>query len=168
MSFADAVRSCLRNYVTFRGRAARPEFWYFALFVFLGSLLTGLLDVWIFGTGSMSHGPGQAEFRSTGGPLGAIFSLGTFLPSLAVGVRRLHDTGRSGWWLLLPLIPLIGALVLLYFFVQPSEPLSNAYGPRPGRRPGPPPDQPWGATPPPPPEAGDWQDSVIPKVPRND
>ena len=65
------------------------------------------------------------------GLLSGVFSLATLIPTLAVSVRRLHDTGRSGWWLLLSLIPLIGAIVLLVFFVQDSAAGDNAHGPNP-------------------------------------
>ena len=69
---------------------------------------------------------------STGiGLVGGIYSLAVLIPGLAVGVRRLHDTGRSGWWLLLALIPIIGAIILIVYFAQDSQPESNEYGPNP-------------------------------------
>ncbi|ELR64794.1 Hypothetical protein C942_01882 [Photobacterium marinum] len=72
--------------------------------------------------------PGAAEGA---GAIGAVYSLIVLVPAIAVGVRRLHDTGRTGWWMLIGLIPLIGFLVLLYFFVLDSNPGSNEYGPNP-------------------------------------
>lgn len=100
----------LRKYTVFDGRAGRREYWYFTL-VNLGIyVVLGILD-WDV--------------------LLVLFSLVVFLPSLAVGVRRLHDTGRSGWWLLISLIPLIGTIVLIVFLIQPGEVGDNPYGPDP-------------------------------------
>lgn len=111
----------LKKYATFSGRAQRAEYWYFVLFyilIFIGlSILDGM-------TGSFSAESGM-------GFLGGLFSLALLIPSIAVGARRLHDTGRSGWWLLLALIPLVGAIVLLVFTVQDSTPGDNQYGPNP-------------------------------------
>jgi uncharacterized membrane protein YhaH (DUF805 family) len=123
MSFQDAVRTCLqKKYVDFSGRARRSEYWYFFLFTIIVSIVAGIIDG-ILGT----RGSG-----TTGGTglVGGIASLALLLPGLGVGARRLHDTGRSGWWLLIGLIPLIGAIVLLVFFVQDSHP-DNQYGPNP-------------------------------------
>ena len=69
--------------------------------------------------------------------LGGIFSLAVLLPGVGVAVRRLHDTGRTGWWLLIGLIPLVGEIVLLVFMVQDSAPGTNAYGPSPKEQPSP-------------------------------
>ena len=119
MTFQDSVRKCLENYATFSGRAARPEFWWFALFLFLGNFLLGLLDAAVLPTDVSLLAP--------------LFSLATIVPALAVSVRRLHDTGKSGWWVLLHLIPVIGFLVMLYLYLQPTEPGDNEYGPQPAR-----------------------------------
>ena len=111
----------LKKYATFSGRAQRAEYWYFFLFyilTFIGlSFIHGI-------TGTFSEEAGI-------GLLGGLYSLAILIPSLAVGVRRLHDTGRSGWWLLVGIIPLIGAIVLLIFFVQDSVPGDNLYGSNP-------------------------------------
>ncbi len=111
----------LKKYATFSGRAQRAEYWYFVLFyilIFIGlSILDGM-------TGSFSAESGM-------GFLGGLFSLALLIPSIAVGARRLHDTGRSAWFLLLALIPLVGAIVLLVFTVQDSTPGDNQYGPNP-------------------------------------
>lgn len=111
----------LKKYATFSGRAQRAEYWYFVLFyilIFIGlSFIDGVM-------GSFSSEAGM-------GFLGGLLTLGLLIPSIAVGVRRLHDTGRSGWWLLLALIPLVGAIVLLVFTVQDSEAGANSYGPNP-------------------------------------
>jgi len=106
----------LRKYVEFSGRARRKEFWTFALTNFVISIVLSALDG-IIGMGI--------------GFIGTLFSLAIFLPSIAVGVRRLHDIGKEGWWLLVGLIPVIGWIVLIYFYVQDSEPGSNVYGVNP-------------------------------------
>lgn len=120
MSFPAAVASALRQYVGFHGRARRSEYWWFFLFTSLLTLVASFVDSAL----------GIADELGNG-PVGAVAGLAILLPSLAVGVRRLHDTGRSGWWLLIGLIPLLGQIVLLVFFVQDSQPGSNQHGPNP-------------------------------------
>lgn len=110
MTFQEAVRTCLTKYATFRGRARRPEYWWFVLFVFLAQFVAGIVDAILF--------PGP---EAQSGPVGGIVTLALLLPTLAAGARRLHDIGRSGWWLLLGLVPIVGTLVLLWWFVQPSR-----------------------------------------------
>ncbi|APE44346.1 DUF805 domain-containing protein [Sulfitobacter alexandrii] len=107
MTFAQAVRTCLRRYATFSGRAPRPEYWYFALFGFLGSLLLGFVDSALFGDPVLLTAPGTVTVDN-GGPIASVFGLAILIPSLAVGWRRMHDTGRSGLYLLYPLIVLVG------------------------------------------------------------
>ncbi len=109
MSFVDAIKSVLSQYVTFSGRARRSEYWFWLLAVCLGSIVTTLLDQ------AMGTRPGQTGIFTT------ILSLAIFLPTLAVGIRRLHDTSRSGWWVLIGLVPFIGSIVLLVFMVQDSH-----------------------------------------------
>ena len=137
MYFQTAVRSSLTKYATFSGRAARSEYWWFALFAFLGQIVLNIVDSMLFGTGRFMHGPGYASWVSNGGPLSTIFTLAILVPMIAVGVRRLHDLDKSGWWLLIAFIPLIGGLILLFFFVQPSQPGTNRFGPLPGNTPPP-------------------------------
>jgi uncharacterized membrane protein YhaH (DUF805 family) len=123
MSFVAAVRSVLSQYVGFGGRARRSEYWWFVLFSALVGIVASVLDL-AFGT----------DFEGTvltSGFISTLVNLVLLLPSLAVGVRRLHDTDRSGWWLLIGLIPLIGAIVLLVFFVQDGTPGQNRFGPSP-------------------------------------
>ncbi|WP_458414837.1 DUF805 domain-containing protein [Schinkia sp. CFF1] len=105
----------IKNYVGFQGRARRKEYWMFTLFNFIFAVVIGIVEG-IFDL---------PEFLS------AIYTLAVFLPSLAVGIRRLHDTGRSGWWLLISLIPLIGAIVLIVFMCEDSKEGDNQYGPNP-------------------------------------
>ena len=118
MDFQTAVRTCFRKYADFSGRARRSEYWWFVLFLFIANAVLGLIDSAIFGFSD----PGV-------GLLAPLFSLATLLPSLAVGARRLHDIGRSGWWLLLALIPLIGFIILLVWFCTRSEEGPNEHGP---------------------------------------
>ena len=105
----------LKKYAVFSGRARRKEYWLFLLINLLVALGIAIVESLI----------------GTGGLLGSLYALGVFIPSLAVAVRRLHDTNRSGWWLLIGLIPLIGLIVLIVFFVQDSDAGDNAYGPNP-------------------------------------
>ena len=109
MNFGDAIKVCFSKYVDFNGRAKRPEYWWFFLFCFLVSLVLNIVSA----------------------GLSLVFSLGTLLPSLAAGARRLHDTNRSGWWQLLWIIPVIGWIVMIVFLVQEGEASENAYGTAP-------------------------------------
>lgn len=111
----------LKRYAVFDGRARRKEYWYFVLFNTIIYVVLTVIDVL---TGSYSQEAGM-------GLLGGVYTLAILLPSIAVAVRRLHDTGRSGWWLLIALVPLIGAIVLLVFTVQDSNPGQNEFGANP-------------------------------------
>jgi uncharacterized membrane protein YhaH (DUF805 family) len=119
MTFPDSVKICFNKYVDFNGRARRSEFWWWVLFTFLVGIVASIIDA-ILGTRS-SSGTGLIE---------GLTNLALLLPSLAVGARRLHDTGRSGWWQLLWLAIIIGWIVLIVWFCQDSKP-DNAYGPSP-------------------------------------
>jgi uncharacterized membrane protein YhaH (DUF805 family) len=114
LGFREAVRTCLRKYATFSGRASRPEYWWFALFLVLGNLVFGALDGAIFGTSMVEVAPGQFEIRSNG-PFAAIFSLAMLIPALAAGWRRMHDSGRAGIYLLYPLIVMVGMVSFIGF-----------------------------------------------------
>lgn len=111
----------LKKYAMFGGRARRKEYWFFLLFNFL---ITIILAVFDGATGSFSAEAGI-------GLLGGIYALIVLIPSIAVSVRRLHDTGRTGWWLLIALIPLVGAIVLLVFMVLEGQSTTNQYGANP-------------------------------------
>lgn len=113
--------SVWKQYATFSGRARRREFWMFSLFNIAASLLLIVADI-ALGTFSRSAGTGLFN---------GLYSLAVLIPSLAVTVRRLHDTGRSGWWLLIGFIPFIGGIIVLVFLVGDSESGDNAYGPNP-------------------------------------
>lgn len=118
IAFADVIKTVFGRYVQFQGRARRSEYWYWVLFIVLVSIGLAFVDGAIFGFDETD----LAIF-------GPIFSLATFVPSLAVGFRRMHDIGRTAWWLLIGLIPLIGTIVIIYWFVQPGQPGDNQYGP---------------------------------------
>lgn len=123
MSFSQAVSSVLLNkYATFSGRARRSEYWWWYLFVTIVFLVAGILD--------RALGLTYSDLTLGGGWIATIAAIVFLVPNLAVAVRRLHDTGRSGWWLLVGLVPFVGFIVLLYFFVLDSE-NDNQYGPYP-------------------------------------
>jgi len=139
--FLDTLKN---RYAQFEGRASRSEFWYYVLFYVIGSILLGILDgalgtsyTYEIATNTMAtDGTEVAAIAATQsiGYLSAIYSLALLVPSIAISIRRLHDTGKSGWWFLLGVIPLvnfIGIFILLFFYVQDSQPGDNAYGPNP-------------------------------------
>lgn len=119
-----AFRTVLSKYATFSGRASRPEFWWWVLAVFLLTALTQLIDAFLMAP-MLGFDVGS---ETAGQPLSMLVSIILFLPGLAVAARRLHDIGRSGWWLFLYLIPIIGFLVLLWFYTRPSDG-PNQWGP---------------------------------------
>jgi uncharacterized membrane protein YhaH (DUF805 family) len=105
MSFIDAVKICFRKYADFDGCASRPEFWWWFVFTLVAT----------------------AVLRTASYTLAGMFSLATFLPSLAVAARRLHDTDRSGWWQLLYFFPVIGWVILIIFCAEPTQPNRYVY-----------------------------------------
>lgn len=111
----------LKKYVVFEGRARRKEYWFFVLFNVLISMGLAIIDRL---TGTVDPETGL-------GALSGLYALGVMLPGMAVSVRRLHDTGRCGWWLLITLIPVLGAIIFLYFLVLDGDAESNEYGPSP-------------------------------------
>ena len=119
MSFADAIRSVFSKYATFSGRARRSEFWWFSLFAAIVYFIVTIIDA-----------------VAKNAVLGILVILALLLPSLAVTARRLHDTGRTAWWILIGIIPIVGAIVLLVFECQDSQPGPNQYGPSPKGVPG--------------------------------
>lgn len=125
MSLGESIETCLRNYVTFSGRARRAEYWYFVLFLVLGNVALGFVDgvagAYVGGVG----GPGDSF-----GVFGMLFSLATFLPWLAVAARRLHDIDFRGWWALLPLT-VIGWIPLLVMLCWRGSQGDNRFGPPP-------------------------------------
>ena len=110
----------LKKYAVFSGRARRKEYWFFLLWYVIISIGCGIVDA-ILGTHT-ARGVGL---------LGTLYALAVLIPSLAVAVRRLHDTGRTGWWILIGLIPVIGWIVILVFMFLDGQPGDNEYGPNP-------------------------------------
>ena len=106
MTFGESIKICFSKYADFSGRASRPEFWWWTLFVILASVACGIVS----------------------DKLSALFSLATLLPSLAVGARRLHDTNRSGWLQLLYIVPLLGWILLFFWSAQQGRG-PNRFGP---------------------------------------
>ena len=129
MGFGQAISTCLRKYATFQGRARRSEFWWWVLLLFVIGIITNLLDN-VFGTNiNYSAYDTLSSLKiSQGGWISAIVGLALFIPTLAVSVRRLHDTGKSGWWWWLNVLCCIGSLILLIFYVTKSDPMPNKYG----------------------------------------
>ena len=113
----DAVRTVLSKYATFSGRAGRGELWWWVLALLIVSIVVEALD-----RGLGFHG---------GGPLSFVLGLAVLLPNIAVGVRRLHDIDRTGWWLLIGLIPIVGLITLIVFYVMRGTPGPNRFGPAP-------------------------------------
>ena len=106
MNFQDSIKTCFTKYVDFTGRASRSEYWYFILLYFIVAVV--------------------ASFINQNLPF--LVMLGFILPLIAVGVRRLHDTNRTGWLYLLGFIPVVGAIILIVFFVQEGTQGPNQYG----------------------------------------
>jgi|TARA_B110000259_G_C13650450_1_gene256042 uncharacterized membrane protein YhaH (DUF805 family) len=117
----DWYLKVLKQYADFNGRARRKEYWMFFLFNMVFAVLASLID----------FSAGTANFVSGSGLFQNIYSLVVFVPGLAVGVRRLHDVGKSGWMLLLAFIPLIGAIWLLVLFATNSKEGTNKWGQNP-------------------------------------
>lgn len=153
MTFSESIRTCIGKYVTFSGRAVRSEFWWFALFVFAGNMLLGIVDSLLFGT-TVTTDTGFSA--STDTPiLSGIFGLAMLLPMISVAVRRLHDVGRSGWWYWIALVPLVGFILLIVWWATDGNRGPNGYGEDPKSGPG-------GGD-----AGGDYTTSRIPTVPRD-
>ena len=120
MNSFEYYKGCFKKYTFFKGRARRAEYWYFVLYNWLIGLAVSLIDLFAFGIDADGVGL-----------FGALYSVLIFIPSLAVSVRRMHDTGRSGWTLLLGIIPVIGWIILLVYSCQDSQPGNNKWGANP-------------------------------------
>lgn len=123
----------LKRYFDFSGRSRRKEYWMFFLLTIIVGIVAGIIDSMLgFGTASsVTTDSGVSASFSSRGPVAAITSLALLIPSIAVAIRRLHDTDRSGWWLLLVLIPIIGWIVLLVFYCTDGTRGTNRFGPDP-------------------------------------
>jgi uncharacterized membrane protein YhaH (DUF805 family) len=114
MGFGQAISAGFSNYVNFSGRACRSEYWYWVLFIILADIVAGIID-YLLGMQIVS----------------SLFGLVTLLPGIAVSIRRLHDLDRTGWWILLALIPLIGWIILLIWYISKGTDGPNRFGPDP-------------------------------------
>ena len=127
MNFQSAIKSVLSKYATFSGRASRGEYWWWVLALVLLNIALQIVDGAVV-TPLLGF---EAFDDDAGNPLGMLGALLLLLPNLAVSVRRLHDTDKSGWWILLGIIPVVGTLVLLFFFVQSGNDGENRFGDKP-------------------------------------
>ncbi len=114
MNFVEAIRAGFSNYVNFSSRAIRSEYWYWVLFAIIGEIVAMIID----------HILGIVGVYP-------LFALAVFLPGIAVGVRRLHDLDRSGWWLLLSFVPLVGIIILIIWFCTQGTQGPNRFGQSP-------------------------------------
>ena len=136
MSFAASIKYCLSNYAKFNGRASRSEFWFFYLFNILIGGIPALLGFILMASTSTTSADGMTTELGAGGVIGLIIillagliSLGLIIPNLAVGCRRLHDRGTSGWLLLLALVPCGNFVLLIFWMLESQGPNSFGEGP---------------------------------------
>ena len=129
MSFGEAVKSFWTNYATFKGRSRRSEYWFIQLFLVLTNLAVAAIDLVL-----MDGDVERFIANGGGGIVGLIWILVTIVPALAVLVRRLHDTEKSGWWALIGFVPLVGGIVLLVLTVLDSNAFANKFGENPKHR----------------------------------
>jgi uncharacterized membrane protein YhaH (DUF805 family) len=124
MTFRQAILTCLRKYFIFSGRATRPEYWWFFLFCILGSFAFEFLDELLFEP--IGHEIDTiASHSDANGPLSSVFNIATFIPTLAAGWRRMHDTGRSGLYLLYPIFAMLGIVTFISFALGFEELVSG-------------------------------------------
>ncbi len=126
MGFTEAIKHVFSNYANFNGRARRSEYWYFAVFTAIIGTVLNILTAALNG----SSGDGSTLGMIVG-LIAMVVGIALFIPSLAVSIRRLHDIGKSGWFILLNIIPVIGTFIVLYFCIKDSETGENMYGPNP-------------------------------------
>ncbi len=119
MNFGEAINSGFRNYFSFRGRSSRSAFWWWQLFVVICAAGLSVVDAELFGS------------TNDAGPLNSVFNLIVLIPSLALSVRRLHDTDRSGWWMFIIFIPLAGIIALIVWWCQRTQLGPNRFGAMP-------------------------------------
>jgi uncharacterized membrane protein YhaH (DUF805 family) len=117
MDFVTAVKTCFNKYATFTGRAMRSEYWFFALFYVIVSVIAVAIDLLVL--------------QNTLTIVYYIVAIFLFLPTLAVTVRRLHDTNRSGWWLFFAFVPLVGPILLLVWYCTQGSDQANRFGAAP-------------------------------------
>jgi uncharacterized membrane protein YhaH (DUF805 family) len=131
----SAITTVFGKYATFSGRAARPEYWWWVLFLIIGNVVFSIIDGitgWRFGSTNWVVNGQEIPIASSGvGVTALIFDLAVLIPTIAVTFRRLHDVGRSGWWWLLNILCCIGSIIVFIFSLQPSMSGANQYGPEP-------------------------------------
>lgn len=120
MTFSQAVKVCLRKYFTFSGRASRTEFWLWQLFLFLAMVLPAVVMAVLM--------PVASSFMEALSAVLFVAQVALYIPGLAAISRRLHDIGKSGWWQLLAFVPLIGAVILLVWWVRKGNAGTNRFG----------------------------------------
>lgn len=120
VSFGEAFPLFLKNYAAFNGRSSRGAYWWATLALILITIVAAIIDMVMFSS--------MVAATNGNGPVSILLSLATLIPSIAIGVRRLHDIGKSGWWLLITLT-IIGIFLLIYWYVQPGQRAENKYGP---------------------------------------
>jgi len=126
VNITDSIKQFFSRYTDFRGRTPRSGYWWVVLFLVLASVVMWAVDMALF------RGIYPQELLEQGlGPASLLLIAAVFIPNLALGFRRLHDTNRSAWWILIGLVPFAGAVVLLVFYLLPSTPGDNKYGPHP-------------------------------------
>ena len=133
MGFTDAVKTCLSKYATFSGRASRSEYWWFYLAFIIAAIICTIPLIWL-ANNMRVPGAFYGDVRSLYLPYYipiAILVLATFVPFLAVSVRRLHDSNKRGWWYLVTLVPYVGGLIYLVLMVLPGTKGANRFGPDP-------------------------------------
>ncbi|MEA3491421.1 MAG: DUF805 domain-containing protein [Campylobacterota bacterium] len=133
--YIDTFKS---RYMQFSGRASRSEFWYFALFNFITTIILSILDLTlglsytyevVVNTLAMDGMEAtESTITQSIGYLSTFYGIAVFLPSLSLAFRRLHDIGKSAWWLFIVLVPIVGLFILLYFYIKPSQLRNNRYG----------------------------------------
>ena len=126
MGFGEAIKSCWSNYATFKGRSRRSEYWWIQLFLVLANLAVAAIDLAL-----MNGDVDRFIANGGGGIVGLVWILVTIVPALAVLIRRLHDTGKSGWWVLIGFVPFVGTIVLFVFSLLDSDAGDNKYGASP-------------------------------------
>jgi uncharacterized membrane protein YhaH (DUF805 family) len=126
MTFGTAIKAFWSNYSNFKSRARRSEYWFIQLFLVITNVAVAAIDLAL-----MNGDVDRFIANGGGGIVGLIWILATIVPAIAVLIRRLHDTNRSGWWALIGLVPLVGAIVLLVFTVEDSNKGVNKYGASP-------------------------------------
>jgi len=123
MNFGTALKAFWSNYADFKGRARRSEYWFIQLFLVLTNIAVAAIDLAL-----MNGDVDRFIANGGGGIVGLIWILATIVPAIAVLIRRLHDTNRKGWWALIGLVPVAGAIVLLVFTVEDSSKGANTFG----------------------------------------